>query len=257
MTAAEAVEARDVGSVCKSCGRRLSPTNSVGYCQQTAACRRACRRMGNPKLQAVDGVERQCEFCGSRMRADNVSGYYQKPACRRACRRMKNPKPQAISRIERRCEACGSRIRADNVSGYCNAPDCRTWDRLRGRLRRPARREYYRNYNHGYRRTNPERFALRGAKRRAKNSGVPFMLTEADLPPIPDCCPVFNTVFRYGNGRVLPESLTLDRIVPTLGYLPGNVMWLSHRANVMKQDATIDELHKFAQWVLTLHSPGV
>jgi hypothetical protein len=34
-------------------------------------------------------------------------------------------------------------------------------------------------------------------------------------------------------------------------------MRLSHRANFMKQDATIDELHKFAQWVLTLRSPGV
>jgi len=251
MTAEEDAEARDVGSVCKSCGRKLSPTNSVGYCQQTVACRRAYRRMGNPKLQAVAGIERRCESCGSRMRADNVSGYCQRPACRRVCRRMKNPKLQATSRIERRCEACGSRIRADNVSGYCNAPDCRrTWGRLRGRLRRPTRREYHRNYNHGYRRANPEPFALKGAKRRAKSSGVPFRLTEADLPPIPDRCPVFNTVFRYGNGRVLPESLTLDRIVPTLGYVPGNVMWLSHRANAMKQNASIEELHKFARWAL-------
>lgn len=208
--------------------------------------------MSNPKLQAVAGLERKCELCGSQMRADNVSGYCQNRACRRASRRMKNPKLQEISPIERKCKACGSRIRADNVSGYCNAPNCRrTWDRLRGRFARAARREYHRNYNHGYRRANPQRFALRGAKRRAENSGVPFKLTEEDLPPIPDRCPVFNTVFIFGNGCVRPESLTLDRIVPTLGYVPGNVMWLSHRANAMKQDASIEELHKFARWALT------
>lgn len=254
MTAPKTVEALDVDSVCKSCGRRLSSTNSVGYCQQTAACRRAYRRMGNPKLQAAAGEERKCEFCGSRMRADNVSGYCQKPACRRACRRMGNPKLQGISRIDRECEACGSPIRADNVSGYCNALNCRrVWERLRGQLRRPARREYHNNYNHEYRRANPGRFALVGAKRRAKSSGVPFMLTEVDLPPIPDRCPVFDTVFKHGDGRVLPESLTLDRIVPALGYVPGNVMWLSHRANAMKQDATIEELRRFAQWALDLH----
>jgi hypothetical protein len=253
MTASRAVAALDFDSVCKSCGRRLSSANSAGYCQQTAACRRAYRRMGDQKLQAFAGEERACEFCGSRLRADNVSGFCRKPACRRACRRMGNPKLQAISRVERICEACGSPIRADNVSGYCNAPDCRrTWERLRGQLRRPARREYHNRYKHGYRRANPERFALAGAKRRARSSGVPFRLTKADLPPIPDRCPVFDTVFKYGDGQVLPESLTLDRIVPALGYVPGNVMWLSHRANAMKQDATIEELHKFARWALAL-----
>jgi hypothetical protein len=158
MTASRAVAVLELDSVCKSCGRRLSSANSVGYCQQTAACRRAYRRMGNPKLQA-------------------------------------------ISRVERKCEACGSSVRADNVSGYCDAPDCRrTWERMRGQLRRPARREYHNKYKYGYRRANPERFALAGAKRRARSSGVPFGLTKADLPPIPDRCPVFDTVFKYGDG---------------------------------------------------------
>ena len=228
MTASRAVEALDLDSVCKSCGRRLSSSNSV-----------------------VQDCSVGCEWFTTASRTVRL---LPKPACRRACRRMGNPKLQAISRIERRCEACGSSIRADNVSGYCNTPDCRrVWERLRGQLRRPARREYHNNYKHGYRRANPERFALAGAKRRAKSSGVPFRLTRADLPPIPDRCPVFDTEFKYGDGRVLPESLTLDRIVPALGYVPGNVMWLSHRANAMKQDATIEELHRFARWALALH----
>jgi hypothetical protein len=29
-------------------------------------------------------------------------------------------------------------------------------------------------------------------------------------------------------------------------------MWLSHRANAMKQDATIEELHRFARLALAL-----
>ena len=200
---------------CKCCGRQLTSNNPVGYCQQTAACRRAYMRMQNPKLLMLSDVERECQ-------------------------------------------ACGSRLRADNVSGYCNAPECRRiWERLRGRLRRADVREYQRNYQRVYRKVHPEWDTLIRAKSRAKSLGVPFSLIEADLPPIPDCCPVFGTAFKRGDGRVVPESLTLDRINPVLGYVPGNVMWLSHRANAMKQDATIEELHKFARWVLNLQWPSI
>jgi len=34
----------------------------------------------------------------------------------------------------------------------------------------------------------------------------------------------------------------IDRIIPELGYVEGNVMIISRRANVIKNDATADEL---------------
>lgn len=35
---------------------------------------------------------------------------------------------------------------------------------------------------------------------------------------------------------------SLDRINNDLGYVPGNVMVISRRANIIKKDATLDEL---------------
>lgn len=43
--------------------------------------------------------------------------------------------------------------------------------------------------------------------------------------------------------------MSLDRIVPSLGYVPGNVAVISHRANRIKSDATADELRAVADWL--------
>jgi hypothetical protein len=41
----------------------------------------------------------------------------------------------------------------------------------------------------------------------------------------------------------------LDRVIPELGYVPGNVAVISLRANTMKQDATAAELRVLADWI--------
>lgn len=47
----------------------------------------------------------------------------------------------------------------------------------------------------------------------------------------------------WGLGAYLgPESPTLDKIIPALGYVPGNVWVISHRANTIKSDASLEEL---------------
>lgn len=198
-----------------------------------------------------------CQGCGRQLRSNNTVGYCQQtPECRRTYKRLQSSRLRAISRIERHCQNCGSRLRSDNLSGYCNAPECQLiWERLRGRLRRADKPEDHRVYQRKYKRSHREQTALVRARRRAVKSGIVFNLTTADLPPVPDYCPALGVPFQRGDGRPVPESLTLDRINPALGYVPGNVMWLSHRANAMKQDATIEELHRFARWVLTLQWP--
>lgn len=90
------------------------------------------------------------------------------------------------------------------------------------------------------------------AKARAQRKGVPFSLTLADIPAVPEFCPVLGVrLISETTGRTGPRpfSPALDRIVPALGYVPGNVQWLSHRANCMKSNASPDELRAFATWV--------
>jgi len=45
------------------------------------------------------------------------------------------------------------------------------------------------------------------------------------------------------------HSPSLDRVVPNLGYVKGNVHVISWRANSLKKNATIEELEKIIQYM--------
>ena len=96
---------------------------------------------------------------------------------------------------------------------------------------------------------------LFNAKHRAKRDKVPFNLTLQDLIDIAtDECPIFHTPFVWGTsllgkGRTRPDSPTLDRILPELGYIKGNVAFLSYRANRIKDNGTMQEHYDIADWI--------
>lgn len=93
------------------------------------------------------------------------------------------------------------------------------------------------------------RFRLfRHAKGRAKIQSVPFSLCLDDIV-MPDRCPILGVVMRPAVGQVNDTSPTLDKIIPALGYVPGNVAVISHRANLIKRDATLQELQSLVAWV--------
>jgi hypothetical protein len=53
----------------------------------------------------------------------------------------------------------------------------------------------------------------------------------------------------YGAGGVTFNSPTLDRTIPDLGYVPGNIDIISQRANVIKNDATPEEVQMVADYM--------
>lgn len=119
--------------------------------------------------------------------------------------------------------------------------------------------------NRTWHKTHPERMAeisrrskegpgwkavlLGAARRRAAANGIPFDLTVDDFE-IPEFCPVLGVKLIKGRDKASPDSATLDRIEPALGYVAGNVQVISRRANMMKSDASADELRRFAAWVM-------
>ena len=89
------------------------------------------------------------------------------------------------------------------------------------------------------------------AKERAKAELLPFNIDADYLESIaPDECPVFKVKFTWGqsNGKN-PYRPSLDRIVPELGYVKGNVAFISLKANIIKQDITENELYAVADWL--------
>jgi hypothetical protein len=101
--------------------------------------------------------------------------------------------------------------------------------------------------------------AIRGNSKRRE---LDFTLDILDIPVLPTACPVFPWVEfikptkpqeRRGVGRNKGwkgTSPSLDRIDPSLGYIKGNVRWISTRANTLRSNATIDELE--ALWLDSL-----
>lgn len=98
-----------------------------------------------------------------------------------------------------------------------------------------------------------ERYMLTGARKRAKKNNIPFNLTEDYLKsiyPSDMICPVLGFEMSVGkdeNGW-MDTSPSLDRIVPEKGYVQGNVVVISMRANAIKRDATPEELRKIADF---------
>jgi len=86
---------------------------------------------------------------------------------------------------------------------------------------------------------------LKSAISRAKKLGFACTITEQDIF-IPETCPLLGMRLERGIGKQHAASPSLDRIIPTLGYVPGNVWVISHRANELKRDATLQEIQMLA-----------
>jgi hypothetical protein len=81
------------------------------------------------------------------------------------------------------------------------------------------------------------------AKNRAKKENIPFTLRLEDLIALkfPDKCPIFNIPLKQNKQFHKDYSPSLDRIIPELGYVKGNVAIISWKANSLKSNGTIDD----------------
>ena len=118
---------------------------------------------------------------------------------------------------------------------------------------REANKERMAAWKKAHKKANKEKYMLMSARKRAKKNNIPFNLTEDYLKsiyPSDMICPVLGFEMSVGldeNGR--PDtSPSLDRIIPEKGYVQGNVVVVSTRANVIKSNATPEEIRKVADF---------
>lgn len=90
---------------------------------------------------------------------------------------------------------------------------------------------------------SPQSFMLSRARQRAKQRGLEFNIGVDDVNVnVPEFCPVLGIRLQVGASVVTNSSPSLDRIDPARGYVKDNVWVISHRANTIKNDATVEEL---------------
>jgi hypothetical protein len=139
--------------------------------------------------------------------------------------------------------------RARNIEQFLETD--RAWKRANPeKVRENRRRTSEKNY---------EQVMVRNARARARSKNLPFNLTRQDIV-IPTVCPVFGFELdrRRGLGytRKNGRSPSLDRIVPEHGYVPGNVVVVSHRANSLRNDFSPDDMRRFSEVCERMGSRG-
>lgn len=105
------------------------------------------------------------------------------------------------------------------------------------------------------RRADPETWGatvINNIRNRAKKSGWDCTIVASDLRA-PDVCPVLGIpIFSYSGDHDIRKhgnSPSVDRIDNRKGYTPENVRVISLRANMLKSDATIEELRAVLRYM--------
>lgn len=99
-------------------------------------------------------------------------------------------------------------------------------------------------------RVNLSRAIWRRAEYRAKRDGIDFDITPEDVV-VPDCCPVLGIkLFVADKKGYSPNSPSLDRVDNSKGYVKGNVVVISARANALKRDASLGEVLAVYEYML-------
>jgi len=133
----------------------------------------------------------------------------------------------------------------------------------------PERLEEYKNSRAAYRKDNREKIRAKlrdyyqengtyatwaNLRGKAKRLGIPFNIEPSNIEP-PEFCPALG--IRLTRGRSSQQdgsSPSVDRLIPELGYVKGNVIVVSNRANRIKNDATPLELRQVADFYADVFS---
>lgn len=156
------------------------------------------------------------------------------------------------------CKVCGTTLKYQRSDGHIRCVQC-TAVKSKERYEKGGG---YKGYPKSYRNANKEKYSelskqryqndttkyvyhmIKRAEHRAKKNGLDFNLTVDDIV-IPDLCPILGVPLIIGEGKgPKPFSPSLDKIDPEKGYVKGNVIIISMRANQIKSNASINEIEK-------------
>jgi hypothetical protein len=83
--------------------------------------------------------------------------------------------------------------------------------------------------------------------------GIPYDLTAEYLKSIwTGYCPVFGMALTPREDRKSDSCPHLDRTDPTKGYVKGNVVFLSRKANLIKSNASAEDIYKVYKYMKLL-----
>lgn len=133
------------------------------------------------------------------------------------------------------CKKCNKEKSASEFSPHL---ECKSgFDTSRCKACNRARRDWAK--------VSPEKRIYHRAKHRAKIKKLDFNIEVSDIN-IPEYCPVFKKPFIIGDKD---WGTSIDRLNPSKGYVKGNILIISNRANTLKNNASIEELELIIEFI--------
>jgi hypothetical protein len=146
-----------------------------------------------------------------------------------------------------RCKECIYQIRSSE--------EYKEKRRIQEQIYRNKNRDSYRKSKKKSRRNHPETQLLKQMRNRAKELNLEFNLEILDII-IPKKCPILGIELSLQDGFSKDNSPSVDRINNKKGYIKGNIIIISQRANSIKGDATLHELFLLAdRYGKLIHGP--
>jgi archaellum component FlaC len=155
---------------------------------------------------------RKCRKCNEWLDLSNFSSRIRKPSPTT----KDEEKKVATLYYRSTCKKCS--LKSVNVDKYCS---------------KEVRREQHRK--------DPRKVMLIHARSRAKQKDLDFNIDYSDII-VPEFCPLLGIKLEIGNGKAHEASPTIDRLDNNKGYVKGNVLVVSYKANSAKSNLTLEEL---------------
>lgn len=145
------------------------------------------------------------------------------------------------------CKECKSKAESERRSRDIEAS--RAKERERYHKNRGKEIESMKRYRKKLKETDYFKYYIMYKKKSMIREGIPWDLDEGYLREIfTGVCPVFGCAIHVGGDKD-DFKAELDRLIPSKGYVKGNVRWVSSRANRLKSDASVDELKKILAYM--------
>lgn len=123
-------------------------------------------------------------------------------------------------------------------------------DLTKNKIRSKHSSESFKRRREVFREEAPWKLTYKNTRGGARKRGIEFNITEEYIKSIwNDVCPVLGIPLKANASRYEDNSFSLDRIDNTKGYIEGNVVIISNRANKLKNNASLDELRKIVKFL--------
>lgn len=146
------------------------------------------------------------------------------------------------------CKVCGKEFQPASSAEKICSDVCRETQKQASKDKwRAKEKKKWSGYTKAWRERNPYKSKVSLFRAKSKRAGLPFDLDEEWFEAnTPEFCPVLGIKLDTGDRRSVSS---VDKLIPSKGYTKENCRIISLKANMLKNDASIEDLEKIIAYM--------